>query len=925
MKIHKTNQRMIFKIHSSRLKRENWNIKLSIDDAIKNEELVPLADSQALRFIYQIHKKDVSEENELISLLRYELKDIKKEKFSEKNRKKIKSIYKKINNLLFVKDYITVEFQNKSHFDRACSKNGFFINNEKFVRIAGTPAGVKKRTIVFINEKIRDEFYSKMINGANPIEIIPAKLEAYRSLIFSSSTPVPNTKNILVVDDWETFFKSDIMKVGEDENGVLDAKIEKNAQMSLEDSDGYGVISPRLSRKWLYSLKEETYNENDEIKVSDTATAYVVRNSYCKGSLFTFDFHRFNSEISKKEYLTDVWGNSHKIDDIDIIMPVSMMKLWKAYKNLDDYLYNCEINGYSFSVTKCISDELENYRDMNYQFIQSLRLDDTQIKQLVQPTIDEIHDVIGGDYRKTLLFLRGCDLTEKNVWKKSEFDYVKALMINPKMIDDPFVIQSVHKMIKKRIKEAKTGVIRVKGNFTIIAGDVYGFMEHVFGVENPKGLLCADEFYNQYWNDRNINKIVAFRAPQTCHENTKIMNLKNTKNMRKWYKFMPYCTIFNAHDCTCHTLNGADKDGDTVLTTDNEIIMSGVEPLPPIVCNQNSVMKCIPTEKDLQDSNKKGFGEKIGAYTNKATTMEQMLCKFEKNSKEYNELQRRIRLCMHFQQCEIDRIKGVESPPMPKEWYDYKTNLPKEDDSIEELDRKEFNMKILANKKAKFMIYIYEDLMRDYKKFKDTANKKSLVLFGEELSELKPDTEIKKEFLSKVQNLCPVEECNSLMNKICNIFENEFDGIVSDRIQTSKFDCKFLIPDIDINKKTKSKIESEYKRYIKRVQLFFADKKIDNFSQDEIKDKRNQMLIEFRQICDIICPNSKELLKILVEMLYNTNKSKQFVWDIMGEEIINNLLKDNNYKISFPQRSDIGDIVYNHGNFFMNTIALKEV
>ena len=40
----------------------------------------------------------------------------------------------------------------------------------------------------------------------------------------------------------------------------------------------------------------------------------------------------------------------------------------------------------------------------------------------------------------------------------------------------------------------------------------------------------------------------------------RILNLKNTEDMRKWYKYMNTITIFNSWDTTAHALNGLDKD-----------------------------------------------------------------------------------------------------------------------------------------------------------------------------------------------------------------------------------------------------------------------------------------------------------------------------------------------------------------------------
>lgn len=38
-----------------------------------------------------------------------------------------------------------------------------------------------------------------------------------------------------------------------------------------------------------------------------------------------------------------------------------------------------------------------------------------------------------------------------------------------KMMDDPFIKQKIHKMIRKRIEDSKKGVIQIKGNYSIIS------------------------------------------------------------------------------------------------------------------------------------------------------------------------------------------------------------------------------------------------------------------------------------------------------------------------------------------------------------------------------------------------------------------------------------------------------------------------
>ena len=48
-------QKYIYKIHSSRLRKEKWKLILPIDEARRNDEVISLADSQVLRWIDELN------------------------------------------------------------------------------------------------------------------------------------------------------------------------------------------------------------------------------------------------------------------------------------------------------------------------------------------------------------------------------------------------------------------------------------------------------------------------------------------------------------------------------------------------------------------------------------------------------------------------------------------------------------------------------------------------------------------------------------------------------------------------------------------------------------------------------------------------------------------------------------------------------
>ena len=906
-------QRRVFKIKSSRLRKNKWNLKLSIKEAKKNEELISLADSTTLRFIRDITGENPSEEEYL--QLRKRINKIKVMPTSIENKKQIKALYEQLDSLMFVKDYVCVVMMNNKDYDRA--NKGFFINGIKYKRLLATTGGVKNNVIIYVSDYVYDELNRRLNNGRNPnVKLIPAKLEAYKALACSASIPVTNTDKIIVVPDCVTKFKTDVIKLDDAIANPPKVHYEKDCPIELEDSDGFGLITPKLSKKWTEELDNKDY----------ISSGFCIRNSFCKGMLFTFDFHDFADKIAKDDWVTDIWGDKRNIKDAEIILTGSMLKLHSSYNNLEDYLRCCKENGYGFSVTKVIPKELENERNLNYQFIQSLKLNDDDIDELLQPTIDEITDILGGDYRKAILFLKGCYLTE-DLAKLQSPDFAKAIMVDKRMIEDPFVRYRIHNMIEKRINDAKVGVLKINGNFSIISGDPYSLCQSMFGLE-VTGLLKAGEFYSRYWNERDVQKVAAFRAPMTCHNNIRILRFKNTNEMQYWYKYMNRCTILNSWDTTTHAMNGADKDSDTILTTNNPVILRGIEEREAILCVQKQAEKTIPTEEDLIQSNKNGFGDAIGTITNKITSMFAVKAQFEEGSKEYETLESRIMWGQHFQQLAIDKIKGVVGEPMPSEWYSYHANMIDKNDTEEIKEKKRFNIRILADKKPYFMAYIYPHEMKKYKTYVNKAKRNCMMRFGITLDELidkDNKTEDEEIFLKYYYLKMPLNTYPCLMNKICYKIEEEFDDVFKSFDRNSNFDYSILKCDnIEYSKSTYDKIKIIYKKYKKEAQRYIVKiqkERIEDFTK---RDMRNIFIEKFKHEAYQECNNEEELCNIVLDLCYTNNDSKQFAWDVCGDVIINNLLKKNNYIIKYPELDKDGDIEFGGYNFSMKETKITE-
>lgn len=899
----KTNLRYIYKIHSSRLSKSNWNLSLTIPEAIDNEELVSLADSTTLRFI----NKDKNIEGDA-NKIRKQIKDLKKQNTNMENRNKIKKLYALLYNTLFVKDYICIIIDKNKHFDRMNNTKKFYINGIKFKRLLATNGGAKKSTVIYVNDQIYDDLHKRIENGRDESkELVPAKLESYKSLTCSASIPVSDPKGILVVDDCETEFYSDVILLDDSKTEYPSMTYEKNYPIKLIENDGYGMICPELSLTWGKEIDKDC---------NTIASGFCLRNSFCKGMVFCFDYIDHAYHFAESYMVKDIWGEERDIRQVQLVLTASMLKLWDSYKSLEEYMNCCKENGYTFSVTKVTPEKLENERYLNYQFAQSYELSEDDIDELIKPTVQEIHDVLGNDPIKSILFLRGMHLSE-NSYGTQETDFIKALMIDKEMIKDPFVKNKIHNSIKKRINDAKIGVLKVSANYSIISGDPFSISQSMFNLP-VTGLLKAGEFYSKYWNDKNVDKVVCYRAPMTCHNNIRILNLKNTLEMQYWYKYINTVTIFNSWDTTTHALNGADKDSDQVLTTNNPVLLKNTRELDAVLCIQKSAPKKIVKENDLIKANKNGFGDAIGSTTNKVTGMIDVASSFEKESEEYKELQYRIICGQNYQQNAIDRIKGCISKPMPKEWFDYRF--------AKNTDKSEFNIRILADKKPYFFIYNYPYLMRRYKKYMSDVNKNCLIRFGldvKELIEKENKNSEEEQFLKYYYIKMPVFNNNSVMNRICWKIEKEFDGFKSvGTKEEDLFDCSILKSPTKYSKKRFADVKSVYDDYNIKLREHAQSSSKSKIDKDEEKTKRIVFKENFKKQAQEICNNEDELCNIVVDLCYKNNYSKQFAWDICGDVIIKNLLVRNNNIVQYPIADDEGNIEYGGEKF---SIFIKDI
>jgi len=847
-----------------------------------------------LRWIDELN--GITDAEEKARRLKSRIRTLRKQDFSPENKREIRRLYGELDRIQFKPDYMCLIIDKPKDYRRACS--GFSINGVRYRRLLGTNGGIKNSTIVFVSERLWPELSRRIENGRmEDVPLVTAKLEAYKALTCSASTPVTFPLGIIVVPDAKTEFRSDFIFLTDEGEGEPTAELKRDEKIEMNASDGFGLILPSLAERW-----------SEDLGLEYTAGGFNTRGSWEKGMLFAFDFIEFAEEVAGTYTVTDAWGKERDIRDAEVILTTSMLKLWDCYPSCEDYIEKSIANGYTFGVTKTAPERLENERTTNYQFIQPIGFTDDDIEELIRPTVEEFHAVLHGDWRSTVLFLKGSGLNEEKAQLLDD-DYVKALMVDRRILDDPYVQGAVYQQIRNRINQAKIGVLKMHANYSILSGDPYLLCQSIFGLEKT-GLLRAGEIYNQYWADTDAEELACFRAPMSTQENIRRVRPSRSEECRRWFRYIPTCTILNGWDTITAALNGCDFDGDLVFLTDNPVILRRLEDLPALVCAQRRAEKRISTEDHFIQSNIDSFGNEIGQTTNYVTSMYEVRAGFDPDSEEYRMLSYRIRCGQTYQQNAIDKAKGIVAKPMPKEWHDRFAAAKIEDPATREL-----YVSISADRKPYFMRYIYPDLMREYNTYNKKADKNGLREFGMTVGEMlalpeEERTEEQNTFLSYYKNRIPVGMNDCVMNRICRRFEAEFDGYVGKASSASAFDYTIMKSGAEYTEKQLRTVRSLYADFRSIVRKYRVEGGYERTDSYDDAVSMNMLTESFREECFIACPNEKALCDLVLDICYGKTSTKSFAWKMCGSEIVANLLEANGGELSVPVQADDGDFVY---------------
>ena len=435
------------------------------------------------------------------------------------------------------------------------NKQGEVVKAEKihYRMLYRSTGKAKAGSCMFICEglykKAHDFLYMGIKLPKNNAPIVEAS--AYVSLVASSVVDRIriNPKNILILEDVDSFFRTNVVSVETNQNKECFAKTIKDYQVKNTLFDGQALIDKSIFPSW--------------------GNGYILlRHHMCKTAAFKADIKAFFKDYFGEEYnqatVVDMFGNKHYAKDIQMITTDNAMKWLKFDISYEYWCERVNMNGNMFGIVKTAhKSKFGEVQRMSYQMINSL---DVGIMKNVTKVSREYIMSLKSDDDVFLQYLRD------NTNFANDFDVLVALCEqNPDFIRCDYFIERRRKIIKGYIHKFKTGKVIQEGDNLVMVGSPYAMLLHAVGedVEKDDTLKGRDDAIECYTKRFPPNlQLAGFRNPHNGKNNILSLYNVDSEKLNKYFDIGQQCVAVNCiHTDLQDRANGCDFDSDSIYCT----------------------------------------------------------------------------------------------------------------------------------------------------------------------------------------------------------------------------------------------------------------------------------------------------------------------------------------------------------------------
>lgn len=488
-------------------------------------------------------------------------------------------------------------------------ENGFYIDGIHYVRYKRSAGSSREGKCLFIDERLYKAMAKWSECGLKPKTEL-ASWESYKALSLSSikgTVKIP-LEGILFVPDYKSTFTDEAVSV-ELQDGML-TSAHKQTEITNDIWDGESLLDERAF--------QENYADKHML---------LLRNKFFKSCAFRTKMQKWfqDKNVTLKELKSRGFVTfATDINQIVMVTTPNSLKYLKfaggfTKRNIRKWMEN--IND-TFGVVKWDKSTRFFHGKMvqsSYQLLNTLGLTETQAAELLQPSIDYISllrkDVDFMWYHFTDTFAREKDDVEpvRPDGLADRADVIFTLMHKCPHFDETELYANFRNDVVKSLKERlKRGHILVNGTNATLFGNGPELLKYIAG-EEIISELHSGQIYCKRFADKT--KLLCARSPHITMGN--LYSAENNMQGEIWNYFDlgENIVCVNAiEENIQQRLNGCDYDSDTMLLTDDKLLVETAEKYKDLfkvpVCKIETVKKENQTLPELDhDTSNNKIGE----------------------------------------------------------------------------------------------------------------------------------------------------------------------------------------------------------------------------------------------------------------------------------------------------------------------------
>ena len=563
------------------------------------------------------------------------------------NRKTVYYQYKKIKEPKTLKT--------NSQLRHELYKNGFTCDGIKYKRFKRSTGSARVGKCLFINHKLLLPLLLFCSGNMLLEEGQETDLAAYESYISMTSSSIIDTikikpENILVIDDYESVFEDDVVET-HDENGWLKTS-EKRCKIKNSIWDGQSLMDVSLFGEY------------------DKCGMLLLRNIMFKSCCFNSNLQKWfkDNNITGVSQLNG-FTRAKNIEDIKLITTPSSIKYLK-FSSLDNWLDNIDED---FGIVK--HDKKTHFFDgrlvqTHYQLINTLQLSKDEVYELLKESLDFAQQ-LRTNPAVVRYFIKYPDVSEFEPLSRpmlNKNDVVYNLMcINDNFTKTIYYNEFLQTLMTSFYKNLKNGHILVNGNYSTLLGNPIEMLQHAIGKFNGESVIGIGNIHStrfEYGKD-----LLGSRSPHVTMGN--ILITKNTENklIDKYINLTDEIVCINSiGENILQRLSGSDFDSDTLLLTDNEILINAAKrnyyvfKTPTSFVSAKKVKRYYTAEQQA-DLDIKTSVNKIGEIVNLSMELNSLLWDKMYYGATYDDIKE-----LYYDICQLDVMSGIEIDKAKKEF-----------------------------------------------------------------------------------------------------------------------------------------------------------------------------------------------------------------------------------------------------------------